>query len=414
MRSLTLFLAVLTAPGCVEQPAQIDPATDKLREVKRVALAPTERLASSSSIAGGFGAQTIGVFEGRAAIGTSTGLLASNTNALDALAPVQTLSADGGLRDLGEVVFVGRRGTAGTLVLGDQGLFHDRSGVLLEAPLSESLRGRQVFTVDSFGAADAEELWLLSPEGVLHVGGGELRSVSLTGVGAKPEAVLANGANGALLIADGSLYEISLAVHSAVRIGEALGNVASFERGEDGTAYFATDDGLLEVSKSGELRLHTFAPPDMPGLAVSSVAAAAGLVIASTDTDLFSLESSGAVRIAAHSGVLTRGLAIDGAGDTFAATATTLRRFKTGLPASFAADVKPFFSAHCMACHRAGLNGARTINFEDYETAKLNAGNVLNRLNAIGISPMPPATSETLSAADYAVVTRWVGGGMAP
>lgn len=415
MRQLvTLLLVVIAGTGCVDAAANLDPATDALREVVVVARGPQDRLAQASNITGGVGAQTAGVFEGRAAIGTSTGVLASNTNAFDALAQVQTVAVDGGSRDVGAVLYIGRRGSSGALVISEQGLFHSRSGVLLESPFSASLENRQVLTVDSYGEGAAEELWLLTPEGVLHAGGGVLKSVNLTGVGAKPEAVVAFGADAALLFADGSLYEISLNENSATRLAKGLGYVASAERGEAGTVYFATDDGLLEVTRDRALTLHTFAAEGQPGKQVLSVAAASGFVVASTDTELFSVESAGTFRIATQPGVLLRGLAIDAAGDTFAASSSLLRRYKTGKPVSFDADVKPFFSAHCMSCHRGGTSGARAINFEDYETAKQNAGNALNRMNAVGVAPMPPSNVETLSAADYAVVTRWVGGGMAP
>lgn len=414
MRPFAILLCTLVTVGCVDEATELDPATDALRELQTVALAPTEQIASSTSVTSGSGAHAVGVFEGRAAIGTSMGLLASNTNAIDSLAPVHQLSADGGLSAVGDVTFVGRRGTQGTLVISDKGLFHSRSSVLLQAPLSESLTAHRVFTVDSFGEGADEQLWFLSDEGILNVSGGEVRTVRLTGIGAKPEAVLAAGDEGAYVVVDGSLYVISLTDNAATRIAKGVGIIASFERGDDGAAYFATDDGLLEVRREGPLFLHTFAAEGEQGRAITSVAAASGLVVASTGEDLFAVESSGSVRIGAHPGTLTRGVAIDSAGDTFAASPTSLRRFKTGKPASFENDVKPFFSSKCMSCHRAGVSGARVIDFEDYETAKAYAANALNRLNAVGVSPMPPANIETLSAADYAVVTRWVSGGMAP
>ena len=39
---------------------------------------------------------------------------------------------------------------------------------------------------------------------------------------------------------------------------------------------------------------------------------------------------------------------------------------------------------------------------------------MVKRLKAEGILPMPPANTEVIPAADYAVVLKWVAGGMQP
>jgi len=53
-------------------------------------------------------------------------------------------------------------------------------------------------------------------------------------------------------------------------------------------------------------------------------------------------------------------------------------------------------------------------DFDDFEIAKSFSSLIARRLQALGVPPMPPASAETLTAADYAVVIRWVGGGLQP
>jgi hypothetical protein len=61
-----------------------------------------------------------------------------------------------------------------------------------------------------------------------------------------------------------------------------------------------------------------------------------------------------------------------------------------------------------------GAQNSPVINLADYPTAQSYATTIVKRLKAEGIAPMPPANTEVLSAADYAVVLKWVAGGMQP
>jgi mono/diheme cytochrome c family protein len=82
-------------------------------------------------------------------------------------------------------------------------------------------------------------------------------------------------------------------------------------------------------------------------------------------------------------------------------------------PPSFATDVKPFFTAHCRSCHATGANYAPQIDLETYATARSWAQASLRRITDT-LAPMPPASAEILTPAQYDVVVRWVEGGLLP
>ena len=107
-------------------------------------------------------------------------------------------------------------------------------------------------------------------------------------------------------------------------------------------------------------------------------------------------------------------ITVDALGDAWAIDDGDLYRYRTGEPVSFASDVKPFFQNHCTSCHDAALDGAPLLDLADYSVAEERALTILSRLRAVGVSPMPPANAEILTAQDYSVVTRWVASGKNP
>jgi hypothetical protein len=146
---------------------------------------------------------------------------------------------------------------------------------------------------------------------------------------------------------------------------------------------------------------------------VVAVTAGFGSVHALTGSGLLALDGDGARRI----GDVTPAqgsLALDANGDTWSLEAGALFRYETGTPVGFAADVAPFLEAHCQSCHDAGKSPAPDHDFTDYETAKQWSDSIARRLQATDATTMPPPNEEVLTAADYAVVLRWVKGGMLP
>jgi len=86
---------------------------------------------------------------------------------------------------------------------------------------------------------------------------------------------------------------------------------------------------------------------------------------------------------------------------------------KTGAPVSFATDIRPFFAAHCATCHEPGAKNAPFVDLLSYESAKQLAPSIVKRLRG-ELPVMPPASLEILTAADFAVVIRWVDSGLLP
>src|SRR4051812_14291193 len=141
-----LLLALCTGCGGYADKQVMDSVKEQLRPVTTVAGAPSDRLAQSSPQTGANDTQALGVFEGRAAAATRSGLFASSSSQVDVLTQVPVYLEDGGVVESGSgttggVAFIARRGSSGALVVADQGLFHDQDGILVRSPLSETLYG---------------------------------------------------------------------------------------------------------------------------------------------------------------------------------------------------------------------------------------------------------------------------------
>jgi hypothetical protein len=219
----------------------------------------------------------------------------------------------------------------------------------------------------------------------------------------------------ALYASGGSVWLVDLPAGAYQLVASGLGAASSFDRAEDGTVLLATEGGLLERSKEGVFSLRTFVAAGEPALAVHGVASAYGATVAVVDGALVAIDATGARRLGEAATVAPRGVALDASGDTWTADGASLRRFATGVPVSFAADVAPFFAAHCDKCHAADAEEAvPDVDFADYALVVSIAEEIVERLQRAGPGVMPPASSEVLGADEYAVVLRWADGARAP
>jgi len=132
------------------------------------------------------------------------------------------------------------------------------------------------------------------------------------------------------------------------------------------------------------------------------------------DGGLVEVDADGARALGEIATPAAHGVAVDANGDAWAVDGEGLYRYRTGRPVSFETDVRPFFAEHCTPCHTEGKQGAPKFDLESYEVATARADLILRRLRGVDIAPMPPTSVEVLTAADYAAVTRWVGGGLKP
>lgn len=360
---------------------------------------------------------------GAVLVGTAKGLLAGSITD-DVPKPVQIVADDGGPTATGAISLLARRSGGGVLVRGENGLFHDLEGFFVLSPL-DSVIGKSAMAggtppvegdlaaIDVFGEGAAEELWLTTKDNVVHVASGKLEVVAIPDAKAAVDGAVGTGPGQALLLAGGELFYIDLAKPNATRLAQGLGQLHGHDRDEADTVYLATDGGLIARDKMGSVSLRTLAVSGQKATPVLGVAASFGVVVVAAGASLVRIDAAGATTL----GALTLGpggLAVDGNGDVWADGQGKLARFSTGDAVSFSADVQPFFAAHCSSCHDAGKNGAPKDDFLDYANAKERSATILKRLSGSGAPVMPPVTTEVLTPADYAVVTRWVGGGLNP
>jgi hypothetical protein len=161
------------------------------------------------------------------------------------------------------------------------------------------------------------------------------------------------------------------------------------------------------------MTLRTLAAPGEAALPIRAVDASYGAAIAVTATDVVSLDGE-APTIIGEAGSESSSTGVDATGDVWVASAEGLFHHRTGKPVSFATDVKPFFETHCQTCHDAGKTSAPDRDYTDYDIAFELADEIVSRLRASDATTMPPPNEEVLTAADYAVVTRWVAQGALP
>lgn len=345
---------------------------------------------------------------GELAVVTADGVLKRSASAGTLAAiPVGAMGED---MATGAVRFVWRRGADSLWVVADSGLFHSLDGRLLKSPLSTDLAGMTVGAIDGYGEGAAEELWLTTNEGVQHVKAMKMNAVTVEfkklGALGTPVLAIGAGAGQALIVAKNQVFHVDLSTSKAVWVAKDIGTLNAWARTDDGDVMLATSSGLYTRTKAGEMKRRAIVASDVVGALGSVLIAAEGKVARLEGTTFKTFGTVAAPR--------ARGLQVDAAGDTFALDGASLIKLATAKPTSFATDVKPFFAAHCNTCHVDRPTENPPIDFGSYEVAKSWSVTVVKRLKAEGITPMPPANTEVLSAADYAVVLKWVAGGMQP
>jgi len=317
----------------------------------------------------------------------------------------------------GAVRQLARRGS-GLFLVAEGGIFHDASGRLLRSPLSDSIAAADIRTLDDVGEGAGEELWLVTSAGVERIRAGVMTHVALSLDGEELTADLAAAVekDRGLVLAKGNLISVDLASSTAKWEAKGVPAVSAVARGDDGTVYLATAKGLYARSKSGEVKVFAFAAAGEEPKAVADVTTAFGETLVAVDGQVALLGAAGATAFGALSTPKAKGLTRDANGDTFALDGTSLVKLATGRAVSFEADVKPFFVAHCTGCHTTGASYSPVFDLTQLSVVSEPAFNakIIQRLTANGKPPMPPPDVEVLTSSDYAVVLRWVAGGMQP
>lgn len=318
----------------------------------------------------------------------------------------------------GPVRHLARRGS-GLFVVAEGGIFHDASGRLLRSPLSDSIAAIDIAALDDLGEGEAEELWLTTASGVERIKAGIATGVAIDfeSTGTADLAVGVEKDQG-LLLSGGNLFWVDLATRTAKWEAKALPPVTAAARGDDGTVYLATRKGLYARGRSGELKLYSFTAAGEEPRPVTDVTVAYGEVLVAVDGAVAQLSATGASAFGTLVAPRAHGLTRDANGNTFMLDGAALVQLATGAShaVSFAADVAPFFIAHCTTCHATGANYSPVFDLTSYAVASEPVFNakIIQRLTASGKPPMPPSDVEVLTSSDYAVVLKWVAGGKQP
>ncbi len=403
LSSFVVFAACTPGQIIMPPPAPVEPPA-----LTRVTVTPVDTTRPmSSTVMSSVSALGLSLVSGQVAVVATDGVTVRIGTTMTPV-PVGAMGAD----SLGTVRRIGRRGAA-SLWLTSTGVFLERAGRLLRSPLSDSLPLPQVKAIDVVGEGDAETWWVRTDAAVLRVAGGALDSIALedpNGSGVL-KAVVGRDASTAVVVRGERLYLVDVAAPKVTVLAKGLGTVTQSARLGDGHIVFATADGLVRVAPSNDVSLMVFGA----SAGVNDVAVDGDGALVQSNGQLFSLLVDEVKVLGDVASPVVSGVVRDTAGAVFTLDGQTLERLATTAeeqPVVFA-DVKPFFTAHCVSCHRSGANYAPIIDFATYAKAKMWAVQSLARAQNAD-TPMPPASSGLLRPSQYAVLSRWVQGGMLP
>ena len=308
----------------------------------------------------------------------------------------------------GSVKALSRR-SEGVVLAATGGFFHDAPGRLLRAPLSDDFSMETIRFVDSVDTA----LWVTTATDAVRVLDGRRDTIRLDDA-AEPgavQAIVGRSTTSALLVKGASLYSVDLEAKTVKTLARGIATVTAIDHRGD-IVLFGTSEGLIGVGAT--VTRHTLSASDV-GQSIVDIEVVGEATLVTTTSQVLQLGAV-AVVLADVTQPWPDALTKDGTGDVWFLDGAQLARLSTSVvtpPPSFAADVKPFMTAHCRSCHVTGANYAPQLNLENYATAKTWAARTLSRITD-AVAPMPPANTEVLTPAQYDVVVRWVEGGLLP
>lgn len=402
------LLVSIAALGIVACAAEVKvptvPTKVVVPDVTTLAITPRETTRPNRTVHGNWSAPSaIWSQNGAATVLDGTNVQQRNS---DDFVPL-LVGTDSEPNTLGQLKALTRR-NGGVFIASTGGFFHDAPGRLLRAPLSNDFSMAQVRFVD----ATANALFVTTDTDAYRVFNNRRDAVRVNDpdeAGAL-QAVAGRSDTEALLIRGASLYLVDLEARSVKVLARGLGTVTAMDHLADGSVLFGTSAGLVTVANDDSVTLQTF------GADVIDVEVTADATLVMTATKLLQLTATGALILADVTEAWPDAMTKDAAKDVWFIDGANVVRLSTSVtapPPSFAADVKPFMAAHCASCHKTGAGYAPIFDLENYGTAKSHSTLVLDRLQDTA-APMPPTSTEVLTASQYEVVVRWVEGGMLP
>jgi len=341
------------------------------------------------------------------------------------LEAVDVVVGDSGPFTTGVVQAMTRRADGSVLIVGDNGLFYGKGQRLEYSDASVALAGLTVRSLDAVGPIDSERIWVGATQGLYQLESGTLERWTV-GDGGAVTAVREVGAK--VLVARGaSLYEVDRSGQDEEPVELNSGTIHDIIRGASGSAYLATDRGLVVRASDGRYTRYTLSGDDR-GVPVSSISF-------DSLTGVYALVPDGVVRVpspgAAAEGVapIVSGatLTVDFFGDAWGADDATLTGALVVPALSYFDDgVQDLMVARCSGCHGETDRplGAPYIPFERapdevdpsdvpyFEQLTSFRDLIQARINDAA-DPMPPAPGQALEADDYQLIMRWIATGTA-
>jgi hypothetical protein len=309
----------------------------------------------------------------------------------------------------------------GVLATGPAGLMQDYTDFFELSPANTGVSS-PVSALDDWGTGSGEVVWAGIPGGAARLSGAGSTTYSIQGESGSPSAVLQVDPSLALLAFGGTVYALRYTEGGAESWPHDFGSIAVMARGGAGAALLAGEQGLFVRAPSGEVAHHAVGA--VSGLVYDPINGA----FAATDHALLLRHDDGRLeQVGQFQAAGPHPLAIDGFGDVWAAsgpeddpaqTSPVLLQFRVGSPVSYVNDVKPFFAAHCYACHVTGTQqNSPRLPLDDYDGTRGLLDTLLQRVTNQGGSPMPPPPplgEGALSPSQYGVLVRWARSGEQP
>lgn len=342
--------------------------------------------------------------------GTTTGAVVFSSDGLSVL-PVFDAPPSGRIRAI-----VPERD--GVVLAAEGGLYFTTGSSLADWAGSESLAElgvrelrRRYADADGDGQPD-RHFALATDAGPFELFGQDLVAWSIPEQSGAPRAVFARQDD--LFVAYGSpgVYRIDKIASEAelLELGAAVQDIACDGASCDAesTIYFATDLGLFARDAAGSITHYTLAAEGDAGQATAGFAldrVRQRVYILTADSLLVAQGGSVPRQVASlPPSNLPRWATVDAQGDVWVASGTDLTHWLVGEPLSFAKDVRPVMTDHCARCHAQGIEGAPTIDFEDYDVAAARLDRIVARMQE---GTMPPSSEPNVPVDQLQVVVDW-------
>lgn len=407
-RRHVVWAGLLAGLGCGAEPTVTPPPA----EVEVLLGAPVEgQFALSAELPVGEAIEAIGVDDdGAVVLASADGVYVVKGDTLERR---RLYVGSGDPSELGATRVIRPRASGGAFLGTTKGLFLLDQLYVTKSPLA--LSGAAIHDLIEQSSGPLAGLWLATDAGLFKKSREALEQLSIDGAsGASTAIAIEAGGQFGLVVWGGALYVLEPA-EAGLRSDRPpldTGRIHALAAGR-GVAWAATEKGLFRYDPKNfpSFRQYALAGTMEAALEIRDVSVdSTGATWALADGRLLLVESNRAVTYPAP-GVVQA--VVDRLGDVWAAAGTTLLRrgTSTGESVSFAADVKPWITTHCAACHRN-----QTQDFEDYQVMKGLAEASLERVRS---GDMPRCAGGLrceaemrLAPSDYAILEQWIRYGL--